>query len=86
MLTAEKVGGEVSIIVKDNGRGISRRDWKNIFRPGYTTKERGWGVGLSMVQRIVEDFLGGKIAIKESEVGKGTSIELRLPGASDTPK
>ncbi len=86
VLTAEKVGGEVSIIVKDNGRGISRRDWKNIFRPGYTTKERGWGVGLSMVQRIVEDFLRGKIAIKESEVGKGTSIELRLPGASDTPK
>ena len=83
ILSSEKVDSVVSIIVKDNGRGVSRRDWKNIFRPGYTTKERGWGVGLSMVQRIVEDFLSGNIVIKESEVGKGTSIEVRLPCASE---
>ncbi len=84
MLSSEKVGKNVSIVVKDNGRGISRRDWKNIFRPGYTTKERGWGVGLSMVQRIVEDFLAGNIVINESEVGKGTSIKVTLPSASET--
>jgi anti-sigma regulatory factor (Ser/Thr protein kinase) len=83
ILSSEKVDTDVSIVVKDNGRGVSRRDWKNIFRPGYTTKERGWGVGLSMVQRIVEDFLSGNIVIKESEVGKGTSIEVRLPCASE---
>ena len=81
-LRAEIMDTEVSITVNDNGRGIVRRDWKNVFRPGYTTKERGWGVGLSMVQRIVEDFLEGSIQIKSSEIGKGTSIEIRLPHAS----
>lgn len=80
-LKSEVVRSDVRITVKDNGRGISRRDWKNIFRPGYTTKERGWGVGLSMVQRIVEDFLNGAIEIKSSEVGKGTAIEILLPSA-----
>ena len=82
MLRSEIMDTEVSITVNDNGRGIVRRDWKNVFRPGYTTKERGWGVGLSMVQRIVEDFLEGSIQIKSSEIGKGTSIEIRLPHAS----
>jgi len=81
-LRSEIMDTEVSILVNDNGRGIVRRDWKNVFRPGYTTKERGWGVGLSMVQRIVEDFLEGSIQIKSSEIGKGTSIEIRLPHAS----
>ncbi len=81
-LRSEIMDTEVSITVNDNGRGIVRRDWKNVFRPGYTTKERGWGVGLSMVQRIVEDFLEGSIQIKSSEIGKGTSIEIRLPHAS----
>ena len=81
-LRSEIMDMEVSITVNDNGRGIVRRDWKNVFRPGYTTKERGWGVGLSMVQRIVEDFLEGSIQIKSSEIEKGTSIEVRLPHAS----
>ena len=81
-LRSEIMDMEVSITVNDNGKGIVRRDWKNVFRPGYTTKERGWGVGLSMVQRIVEDFLEGSIQIKSSEIGKGTSIEVRLPHAS----
>jgi len=81
-LRSEIMDTEVSITVNDNGRGIVRRDWKNVFRPGYTTKERGWGVGLSMVQRIVEDFLEGSIQIKSSEIGKGTSIEIRLPHVS----
>ncbi|MEE2877084.1 MAG: HAMP domain-containing sensor histidine kinase [Candidatus Neomarinimicrobiota bacterium] len=85
-LKSDKDGSHISITVQDNGKGIFRRDWKNIFRPGYTTKERGWGVGLSMVQRIVEDFLSGTIAIKASEVGKGTSIELKLPGTVEKQK
>ena len=80
-LFCKAYGDEVSIIVKDNGKGIAKRDWKNVFRPGYSTKERGWGVGLSMVQRIVKDFLNGTIEIKSSQVGKGTSIEIRLPAA-----
>ena len=78
-LKSEKMDNDASISVSDNGRGIARRDWKNVFRPGYTTKERGWGVGLSMVKRIMEDFLDGSIQIKSSEVGKGTTIEIRLP-------
>ncbi len=80
-LSCNAHGNEVAIVVKDNGKGIAKRDWKNVFRPGYSTKERGWGVGLSMVQRIVKDFLNGTIEIKSSQVGKGTSIEIRLPSA-----
>lgn len=80
-LSCKAHGNEVAIIVKDNGEGIAKRDWKNVFRPGYSTKERGWGVGLSMVQRIVKDFLNGTIEIKSSQVGEGTSIEIRLPSA-----
>ena len=80
-LFCKAYGDEVSIIVKDNGKGIAKRDWKNVFRPGYSTKERGWGVGLSMVQRIVKDFLNGTIEIKSSQIGNGTSIEIRLPSA-----
>tara|TARA_B100000029_G_scaffold216483_1_gene214289 strand:+ start:14430 stop:15632 length:1203 start_codon:yes stop_codon:yes gene_type:complete len=80
-LSCEQDGDKVTIIVKDNGKGIPKRDWKNVFRPGYSTKERGWGVGLSMVQRIVQDFLNGSIEIKSSQIGRGTSIEIRLPSA-----
>ena len=73
------MGTEAVITVKDTGRGIPRRDWKNVFRPGYTTKSQGWGVGLSMTKRIIEDFQDGKVRIVTSEVGSGTTFEIRLP-------
>lgn len=71
---------EAVISIRDNGKGIPRRDWKNVFRPGYSTKERGWGLGLSLTQRIIEEFQGGTIRVQASEVRKGTTFEIRLPG------
>lgn len=66
--------------VTDNGGGIPRGRWKDIFRPGYTTKARGWGLGLSLTRRIVEDLHRGKIFVAESAEGKGTTIRVVLPG------
>ncbi len=67
------------IEVEDNGCGINPANRKNIFRPGYTTKHRGWGVGLSLARRIIEDYHGGKIFIKESRLDEGTIIRVVLP-------
>lgn len=71
-------GREAVVLIEDNGKGIARRDWKNVFRPGYTTKERGWGLGLSLTRRIIEEHLRGTVRIRSSEVGKGTMFEVRL--------
>lgn len=70
---------KVIIEVTDNGKGIRKKDVKNVFRPGFTTKKRGWGLGLSLAKRIVEEYHDGKIYVKSSEVGVGTTfcIELR---------
>jgi signal transduction histidine kinase len=67
------------IDVKDEGKGISKSDFKAIFQPGFTTKKRGWGLGLTLTKRIIEQYHGGKIFVKESEVGKGTTIRIILP-------
>jgi signal transduction histidine kinase len=68
----------VYIDVTDTGKGISRSRFKTIFQPGFTTKQRGWGLGLSLVKRIVENYHGGKIFVKSSEIGKGTTIRIVL--------
>jgi signal transduction histidine kinase len=68
----------VYIDVTDTGKGISRSRFKTIFQPGFTTKQRGWGLGLSLVKRIVENYHGGKIFVKNSEIGKGTTIRIVL--------
>lgn len=70
---------KVFIEVKDTGKGIQRKNFKNVFHPGYTTKKRGWGLGLTLVKRIIEDYHGGKIFVKESEIGKGTTFRIELP-------
>lgn len=72
---------KVWIEVKDTGKGIARKNFKNVFSPGFTTKKRGWGLGLTLVKRIVEDYHGGRIFVKESELGKGTTFRIELPGA-----
>ncbi len=73
-------GGDVAIIdVKDSGKGISRKNFKNVFHPGYTTKKRGWGLGLTLVKRIIEEYHGGKIYVKESEINQGTTFRIELP-------
>jgi len=68
----------VYIDVSDTGKGISRSSYKTIFQPGYTTKQRGWGLGLSLVKRIVENYHGGRIFVRSSEIGKGTTIRIVL--------
>lgn len=67
------------IDVKDDGSGIEKKYWDEIFRPGYSTKKRGWGLGLTLTRRIVEDYHKGKIQVLKSESGKGTTIRISLP-------
>ena len=74
----------VWIEVKDTGKGISRKNFKKVFKPGYTTKKRGWGLGLTLVKRIVEDYHGGRIFVKESEMGKGTTFRIEFPAFKKT--
>ena len=62
----------------DTGKGIAKSKFKTVFNPGYTTKKRGWGLGLSLVQRIIESYHGGRIFVKSSEVGKGTTFRIEL--------
>jgi len=69
----------VVIEVKDSGKGIPRKDWRRIFSPGFTTKKRGWGLGLSLSKRIVEQFHKGKIYVRTSEHGHGTIFRIELP-------
>jgi len=66
------------IDIIDYGTGIPKRDWKNIFRPGFTTKKYGWGLGLSLTKRIIMDFHNGKIFVKESIIDSGTTISIIL--------
>ena len=67
--------------VADTGKGIPKSKWKRIFEPGFTTKTRGWGLGLSLSRRIVEEYHKGKIAVVESEIGKGTRFRITLKKA-----
>lgn len=66
------------IDVSDTGKGIAKANWKKIFEPGFTTKTRGWGLGLSLSKRIIEEYHKGHIAVTESEVGKGTTIRISV--------
>ena len=69
----------VLIDIQDNGKGIDRRQWKNVFRPGYSTKKRGWGLGLSLSKRIVEDYHGGTLQLVQSRINEGTLFRIGLP-------
>lgn len=69
---------KVKIIVSDTGKGMPKKLFKQIFKPGFTTKKRGWGLGLSLSKRIVEDYHKGKIFVKKSELGKGTTFQIVL--------
>lgn len=69
---------KISIEITDNGKGMNKRTRNQIFQPGFTTKKRGWGLGLSLTRRIVEDYHKGKIYVKESQPGKGTTFVIEL--------
>ncbi len=77
-LTLTTNNGHIYFDVADNGKGIPKSQFKTIFAPGYTTKKRGWGLGLSLAKRIVENYHQGKIFIKSSEIGKGTTFRIVL--------
>ncbi len=69
---------QVNIEVKDTGKGISKSHFSSVFTPGFTTKKRGWGLGLSLAKRIVEEYHKGRIYVKTSEIGKGTTFRIEL--------
>ncbi|MFK7747731.1 MAG: sensor histidine kinase [Kordia sp.] len=68
----------VKILITDNGKGIPKRNFKKVFQPGFTSKKRGWGLGLSLAKRIVENYHNGKIKVLKSELGKGTTMQISL--------
>jgi two-component system, sporulation sensor kinase D len=70
---------EASIEITDTGKGIAKGKHKTIFNPGYTSKDRGWGLGLSLAKRIIENYHGGKIFVTNSEIDKGTTFKITLP-------
>ena len=77
-LKIENTGKKVKITVSDTGKGMPKKLFKQIFKPGFTTKKRGWGLGLSLSKRIVEDYHNGKIMVQKSEINKGTTFEILL--------
>lgn len=79
---AGEKGSNYFIEVTDTGKGIPKSHFKKVFEPGFTTKKRGWGLGLSLTKRIVENYHKGKIFVKSSEVGKGTTFRILLPKRS----
>jgi signal transduction histidine kinase len=70
--------GKVAIDIGDTGKGIPKNKVNTVFKPGYSTKKRGWGLGLTLVKRIIENYHQGKISVKRSEIGKGTTFRILL--------
>jgi len=79
--SAYRNNNKIFIVVKDTGKGMSANMRKQVFSPGFTTKKRGWGLGLSLAKRIVEQYHSGKLTIRESAPGVGTSFLIELPAA-----
>ena len=78
-ITGSSVGGHAVLDITDTGKGIEFVNWKNVFRPGYSTKKRGWGLGLSLSKRIVEDYHGGSLTVAASRPGEGSTFRIKLP-------
>ena len=77
-ISTQTLANKVLIDVKDTGKGIEHKNINNVFRPGFTTKKRGWGLGLSLAKRIIEEYHNGKIFVLNSELGKGTTFRIEL--------
>ncbi len=77
-LKISEVNNKIAIDISDTGKGMPRSKFKDVFKPGYTTKKRGWGLGLTLVKRIVESYHKGKIFVLESEIGKGTTFRILM--------
>jgi two-component sensor histidine kinase len=78
-ITLSKHGNFLRIYIRDTGKGMTKKVRRHVFSPGFTTKKRGWGLGLSLTKKIVEDYHKGKIWVKESTPGKGTTFVIELP-------
>ncbi len=74
--TLHDVNSHVAIDITDTGKGIAKKQFKEVFKPGFTTKQRGWGLGLSLSKRIIENYHKGKIFVRSSEIGKGTTFRI----------
>lgn len=79
---SEQSRNKIIITVADNGKGMTLKQKRQIFFPGFTTKKRGWGLGLTLSKRIIEDYHNGKIFVKESSLGKGTTFQIELEKSS----
>ena len=77
-ISGNKIKKQVFIDVSDTGKGIARSKFDTVFQPGYTTRKRGWGLGLSLTKRMIENYHNGQIFVKDSEVGKGTTFRIVL--------
>jgi two-component system, sporulation sensor kinase D len=77
-ISASKTRNQIYIDVTDSGKGIPRSKFETVFQPGYTTRKRGWGLGLSLTRRMVENYHNGQIFVKDSELGKGTTFRIVL--------
>lgn len=75
-ITIEQQAQIVKLKIKDSGKGIPKNQFKKVFEPGFTTKKRGWGLGLSLTKRIVQEYHKGRIKVAQSEIGKGTTMQL----------
>ena len=78
IISVNKVNYEIQVLIKDNGIGIERKFHNKIFSSGFSSKKKGWGLGLSLSKRIIKEYHKGKIFINKSEINKGTTIELNL--------
>jgi hypothetical protein len=78
LISINQLENFIYIRVKDTGKGIAKSEFKKIFEPGYTTKKRGWGLGLSLSKRIIEDYHKGQITVLSSEIDRGTVIQIKL--------
>lgn len=74
--TLHNINSRVTIDISDTGKGIAKTQFKEVFKPGFTTKQRGWGLGLSLSKRIIENYHNGKIFVRNSEIGKGTTFRI----------
>lgn len=82
-ISGSKTRNQVYIDVSDSGKGIPRSKFETVFQPGYTTRKRGWGLGLSLTRRMVENYHKGQIFVKDSELGKGTTFRIVLKSIKD---
>ncbi|SDE75120.1 Histidine kinase-, DNA gyrase B-, and HSP90-like ATPase [Mucilaginibacter pineti] len=85
-ISGNKLKNQVFIDITDTGKGIPRSKFDTVFQPGYTTRKRGWGLGLSLTKRMIENYHNGQIFVKDSEVGKGTTFRIILKNTRDDKK